>query len=299
MTNDPLCLLCDGPLRIACQSPDLVIHRCRSCGVEARLAVPVTGSGHDHFAELDLAQYEASVGAFRKRSYPAFIARVSRHATGGRWLDVGCSFGWLLRYLADHTAFVPMGVEPSETAAQTARASGLDVLPAAFPDEALGRAGPCRVVSFLDVLEHLEDPVSALEAARALLAADGVVVIQVPDQACLLYRTARALFLASRGRLGFALKRLWLTDLDFPHRFYFARRSLLPLLDRCGFEVLDWYRSPIGEPGHSADRVGYLAGSTARAPRVVAAGVSVITAIDAATGHGGLLTAIARPRRDL
>jgi SAM-dependent methyltransferase len=259
--------------------------------------VPETGAGQDHFAELDLPRYEASVGAFRKRSYPGFIARVSRHASGGRWLDVGCSFGWLLRFLADHTAFEPTGIEPSETAAAAARASGLHVVSGTFPDEALGSFGPFEVVSFLDVLEHLENPAAVLDGARTLLAPGGVVVIQVPDQACVLYQAAKVLFRASGGRLGFALKRLWLTELDFPHRYYFARRSLLPLLDRCGFDVLDWYRSPIGEPGQSADRVGYLAGSESLAPPIVAIGVSVITAIDAATGHGGLLTAIARPRR--
>jgi hypothetical protein len=136
-----------------------------------------------------------------------------------------------------------------------------------------------------------------LESTGRHLGANGVVVIQVPDQACLLYWLAKSLCCWSGGRLDFALRRLWLTDLDFPHRFYFSRRSLERLCSRSGFEIIDCYRAAIGAPGQARDRVGYLKGRRSAALPWVSAGVAVINMLDNLWRHGGLLVVIARPER--
>jgi hypothetical protein len=117
-------------------------------------------------------------------------------------------------------------------------------------------------------------------------------VVQVPDQACLLYWTARALSRWTRGRVDFALRRLWLVGLDFPHLVYFTRPSLTTLLSRCGYEIAGLYRAPISHPRQSYDRVRALPG-TGRFPGIVSVAVGTMTAIDALTGHGGLLVALA------
>jgi len=188
------------------------------------------------------------------------------------------------------------GVEPSPGAAQKARDAGLSVTTGTFPAVA-GDGAPYSVVSFMDVLEHLPDPTLVLESTCRHLGLEGVVVIQVPDQRCLLYWLARALCRWSGGRLDFALRRLWLTDLDFPHRFYFSRRSLDRLCSRSGYEIIDWYRAAIGAPGQARDRVGYLKGKSNVALPLVSAGVATIGALDNLWNHGGLLVVIARPRR--
>jgi len=124
-----------------------------------------------------------------------------------------------------------------------------------------------------------------------------VVVIQVPDQSCLLYWLARSMCRWSVGRLDFALRRLWLTELDFPHRFYFNRRSLDWLCSQSGYEIIDWYRAAIGAPGQARDRVGYLNGKKNAALPLVSAGVATISALDILWRRGGLLVVIARPKR--
>jgi SAM-dependent methyltransferase len=161
----------------------------------------------------------------------------------------------------------------------------------------VGNGAPYSVVSFMDVLEHLPDPTLVLESASRHLGPEGVVLIQVPDQSCLLYWLARSLCRWSGGRLDFALRRLWLTDLDFPHRFYFNRRSLDRLCSGSGYEIIDWYRSPIGAPGQARDRVGYLKGKSNATLSLVSAGVATISVLDNLWKHGGLLVLIARPLR--
>jgi 2-polyprenyl-3-methyl-5-hydroxy-6-metoxy-1,4-benzoquinol methylase len=240
--------------------------------------------------------YARSVQATRESSYDELLAHVRAVVKGGRWLDVGCSYGWLLRRVRA-AGFDGFGVEPSPGAAQRAREAGLSVATGTFP-AVVGDGAPYSVVSFMDVLEHLPDPTLVLESTRQHLGAEGVVVIQVPDQSCLLYWLARSMCRWSGGRLDFALRRLWLTDLDFPHRFYFNRNSLDRLCSRAGYEITDWYRAAIGAPGQARDRVGYLKSKGNAALPLVSAGVATINALDILWKHGGLLVLIARPKRE-
>jgi SAM-dependent methyltransferase len=263
--------------------------------VEFALYPPERRPDRDHFSGLDAEMYARSVKATREASYDQLLTRVSAFIKGGHWLDVGCSYGWLLQHVRT-AGFNAYGVEPSPDAAQKARDTGLKVTTGTFP-ATVGDGPPYSVVSFMDVLEHLADPRLVLESAARQLGPEGVVVIQVPDQSCLLYWLARSLCRWSSGRLDFALRRLWLTDLDFPHRFYFSRPSLERLCSRSGFEVIDWYRAAIGAPGQARDRVGYLQGKSSAALPLVSVGVATINAIDDLWKHGGLLVVIARPKR--
>jgi SAM-dependent methyltransferase len=95
-----------------------------------------------------------------------------------RLVDVGCGTGAVLRGLADFGEAV--GVEANETLLAVARAAGLDARKGALPDDLPIAAGWADVVLLLDVIEHLDDDVAALHAARRLLTAGGVLVVTVP-----------------------------------------------------------------------------------------------------------------------
>jgi len=294
------CPLCSSSrLQARASSRDtLSIFRCRDCDVDFgvyRDNDRATAQAADHFRNLDLEKYERSVRATRESSYDKLLAHVAPITPQGNWLDVGCSYGWLLSRLK-RSGYHGFGVEPSEQAARDATAQGLAVTCGLFPQES-GPQPHYSVISFMDVLEHLIDPPATLQAARKLLEPSGVLVLQVPDRACSLYQIAESLCRYSGGRLDFALRRLWLADIDFPHRFYFSLRPLTELMHRADFEVLDWYRSPIGSPRQALDRVGYLDGRPSWGQRCVALAVAGIGIVDAIAAHGGLLTLIARPRK--
>jgi SAM-dependent methyltransferase len=245
-----------------------------------------------------MESYSRSVQIVRERSYKTLVDSVRAVATGGRWLDVGCSFGWLLQYVQAR-GYEPYGVEPSAGAAEMAREKGLSVEIGAYPDQNGGHA-PYQVISFIDVLEHLPDPFLALEAARHHLSTDGVLVVQVPDRECLMYTIALSMYKASGGRASSPLRRLYLDGLDFPHIFYHSSRSLRTLLERSGLQVLQQYHAPTGSWDTMVDRVAYLEepGRTASVTRMLAFGAGVLQLLDNLLGHGGLLVMVGRSRTD-
>lgn len=286
----PLCLA-DTMQPIALLGSEAAIARCSNCGLacgEHRLDSSETA---DHFRGLDLNRYLRSVGATRKRSYDRLLAEVKPFASSGTWLDVGCSYGWLLERVQS-AGFQAIGLEPSAAAATEARTNGLNVVEGYFPNDIPAEVNPA-VISFMDVLEHLPDPIAALQAAKQKLAPNGIVVVQVPDQACLLYQLAEAMCRVTRGRSSFALRRLWLVGFDFPHRFYFTQRTLQTVMNAAGLQVLRTFRTPIGNPQDALDRVAYTQGHVSLKDRCVALAVAGINAVDALSGYGGLLTMIA------
>jgi SAM-dependent methyltransferase len=86
----------------------------------------------------------------------------------GRLLDVGCGAGDLATVFAAH-GYEVSGVEPSEGAAGHARERGIDMHHGTL-DDAPWAPGSFDAVIFNHVLEHVDDPVDAIERAAALLA---------------------------------------------------------------------------------------------------------------------------------
>ncbi len=286
----PLCLA-DTMQAVAQLGSDVAVARCRICGLATGVHRTYSAEVADHFRGLDLDRYLRSVGATRKRSYDRLLKEVSPFAPAGTWLDVGCSYGWLLERVQE-IGFEAVGLEPSSAAVTEAGSNGLNVVEGIFPDDVPRDLKPA-VVSFMDVLEHLPDPVAALHAAKQKLAPSGIVVVQVPDQACLLYQLAEAMCRMTHGRSSFALRRLWLVGFDFPHRFYFTEKTLRIALNAAGLHVLRTFRTPIGNPQNALDRVAYTQDRVSLKDRCVALAVAGINAVDAAAGYGGLLTMIA------
>jgi SAM-dependent methyltransferase len=288
----PLCHL-DSLRQVARLADEAVVSRCRQCG----LACGEHRSGAanaDHFRGLDQDRYLRSVGATRLKSYDRLRREVQPLVSCGLWLDVGCSYGWLLTYMQER-GYEALGLEPSPPAAAEARNRGVKVVEGLFPQDLPPDTAP-RVISFMDVLEHLPDPIAALTAAREQLAPGGAVVVQVPDQACLLYQVAEGLCRLTAGRSSFALKRLWLVGFDFPHRYYFTQQTLQVAMKAAGLDVQRVYRTPIGNPRDALDRVAYTeTGRVSLGARCVALTVAGINAADAISGYGGLLTMIATP----
>ena len=292
-SQNSVCPICHGEMYLSILEQQFVLYVCSKCGVHYREYRTEKGE-QDHFQQVKMESYSRSVRVIRERSYKVLVEVVLSFVHSGRWLDVGCSFGWLLRYVQSH-GFNPYGVDPSPSAVQAARNIGLSVKLGTYPNED-GRGAPYQVISFIDVLEHLPDPFFILRAVRHHLSPEGVLVVQVPDRECLMYQIALLMFMVSRGRFGDPLRRLYLDGLDFPHIFYYSQRNLNLLLEKSGFQVVRQYRSPIGSWDTMVDRITYLDESTSRrgVARVLAFGASALQAIDNGWGHGGLLTTVSR-----
>ncbi len=96
-----------------------------------------------------------------------------------RLLDAGCGTGGNLPLLRSFGELV--AAEFDAGAAALARARGVcEVVRAGLPDAMPFAAGRFRLITLLDVLEHIDDDAAALRTLGSLLAPDGRLLITVP-----------------------------------------------------------------------------------------------------------------------
>jgi SAM-dependent methyltransferase len=143
--------------------------------------------------------------------------------SNGRLLDVGCSGGLLLADARDR-GFEVTGIEPSPTAAAHALAKGLTVHEALFQDVDLPPAS-FDVIHARLLLEHLPDPRDFIAWSSRLLAPNGVLTVQVPNEFNLLQRTAHSVL----------DKAEWWVAPPF-HINYFTFDGLENLITSCGLQ---------------------------------------------------------------
>jgi SAM-dependent methyltransferase len=126
---------------------------------------------------FDYAGDEANIRLTFKRR----LQRIQRHTkSAGRWLDVGCAYGFLLLE-AQNAGWEVGGVEWSEHAAThapeavRARIKVGSLLQADWPEN------HWDVVSLWDYLEHSQNPKADLEKAAKLLKPGGWLSVIIPD----------------------------------------------------------------------------------------------------------------------
>lgn len=95
-----------------------------------------------------------------------------------RLLEIGCGTGNMLVALAELGEAV--GMEANEALRAVASAAGLDARKGALPDDLVVAPGWADVVLLLDVIEHLDDDLAGLRAARQALRDGGVLFVTVP-----------------------------------------------------------------------------------------------------------------------
>jgi SAM-dependent methyltransferase len=138
-----------------------------------------------------------------------------------RLLDAGAGRGRFVvsAIAAGYDAF---GIEPSERGFDAAGAVGAPVIRADFQNAAI-EPSSVDVATIWHVLEHLDEPATALARARTWLAPRGGLLVGTPNLASL------------QARLG---GERWY-HLDIPrHRVHFTTSGLHALLQASGFEVV-------------------------------------------------------------
>ena len=122
----------------------------------------------------------------------AFIKRHTRNQRPGRMLDLGCGDGTVL-WLAKQDGWQVEGAELSpEHAGVVQRTLGIPVT-ASDIASFHGTPGAYDVVVLTHVLEHVPDPVGALEKIGTLLAPQGIGVLEFPNIDALDARVRRLL----------------------------------------------------------------------------------------------------------
>lgn len=219
------------PALAAYTGATVALVRCRGCGFAQPEALPALP---DFFGRMyDQRWGEGWMEEEFRSGYKDLIfghvlrGLARRVPAGGRTLlDLGAHVGRLI-HLAAGEGWEAEGVELNpRTAAFAARATGL---PVHREDLAVlaDRGRRWGAVTLVDVLEHVPEPVAALEAVRGVMAAGGWIAVKVP------HGKAQLLKETLRGRL-FRGYRPTVAD-NLVHVSHFGPRSLAMALERAGF----------------------------------------------------------------
>ena len=209
-------MLPEGPLR-RCPQCQLLLSSCTSAQHEAALGTWDTDRG--------TLPDERSAQRFRKvtRRRLCKALRLVRGSAPMRLLDVGCSSGSLLEIAAE-IGFSVAGVEPALAAASAARRAGFDVFTGRLQDAGYA-AQSFDVITLIELIEHVTDPLDLLRTSHHLLRPGGAVLINTPNPA-----SWSARVMGSRW-LGFSLTGLG------GHICFYSPAAVRVLAQRTGFEV--------------------------------------------------------------
>jgi SAM-dependent methyltransferase len=195
-------------------------------------------------------------------SHAVILSRLGE-GRGRRALDVGAADGFLAELLT-RQGWQVTALERDPAQAAKARGRCHEVIVADLDQAAPRLQGRFDAIVYGDVLEHLNDPLPVLVALDRALAADGWVIVSVPNVAHLWVRFSLAL-----GRWDYADRGI----LDRTHLRFFTKRSFTALLRDAGLSVEELVATPVPLPlvvpprlhGRALDAVHALSAGAARA----------------------------------
>jgi SAM-dependent methyltransferase len=200
------------------------VIRCVGCGLIRLHPRPSLEESASYYPDAYWFEEDSTAASRFEQAYRRFVLRdhlAFLKGSLGPVLDVGCGGGLLLAMLRER-GVKGIGLDYSDKAAHAAVNYGVPVVCGTLLNAPFVN-GQFRLVTMYHVVEHVEDPQAYLQAARALLARDGRLVIQVPNAASW-----------QAGLLG----RRW-TGFDVPRHLYtFHEKDLRRLLDAAGFEIV-------------------------------------------------------------
>ncbi len=140
--------------------------------------------------ELALAKWDTAAGTLPDRRSAERFRQTARRRLSRirqflpdqarpRLLDVGCSSGSLLA-VATEMGFSAVGVEAAPAPAASARDAGFEVITGTLQDAGFA-AESFDVITLIELIEHVIDPLGLLHACHRLLCPGGVVLINTPN----------------------------------------------------------------------------------------------------------------------
>jgi SAM-dependent methyltransferase len=199
------------------------IRACPRCGFRQVVDIPETLALYE---QLDDPGFLASEQQ-RALQARALLRQLQKHKPQGTLLDIGAASGILVEEAAK-LGYAAQGIEPSHILQAAALRKGRDVRLGTFPHPELTEPYDC--ITLVDVIEHVNDPLTLIGNIANALKPDGVGYLTTPDSGSLAARL-----------MGW---RWW--HYRMAHIGYFNRKNLCHALDKAGLEPLSitrprWY----------------------------------------------------------
>lgn len=233
------CAACDRPLQAGgLNYRGIQYLQCAHCRI-ARMAVVPTATSlrHQYEIEYPLRHPPDRLARARAEVFALILDRIEGLRKPGQLLDVGCGGGHLLK-VADQRGWRCLGTDLSYRACTVVhQACGVEVVQADSAQVPL-RDACVDVVTFVNVLDHVPDPLGALGEAHRVLTSGGFLAIRIPNAA---FHRPWVWLMALCGAL--AQRRGW-DRYPILHLYVFTARGLRRLVERAGFRVVEVRNSP-------------------------------------------------------
>lgn len=237
MENDTkkiVCPNCSSTVNFWDKKGQYDIYSCTNCKLVFVYPLPNPESvyGEDYFsgakAGFGYVDYdkdkEPMIPVFNK--YLDLFSKFGKNK--GELFDIGAATGFFMN-LARMRGYNVLGVEMSKHAVEIAEKKGLKVYEGDLMSLNL-KEDSFDVVTMLDVLEHMTDPLGELIEVKRILKKGGLLVVNSPN---------------GESFLAKILKSKWHLVLPPEHLFYFSPKNLTEYLERNGFTLL--YSGTIGK----------------------------------------------------
>lgn len=150
------------------------IYQCQKCGFRQCNDLEQV---LDFYEKLEDKDYETS-RAERAIQARRILQTVSAHRSTGRLLDIGAGSGILVEE-AQKLGYIAQGIEPSKWLCDQAIERGLPVHHGTLPHMNINP--PYDIVTLIDVIEHVSNPVELLKNIHQIMAKDSIGVVVTPD----------------------------------------------------------------------------------------------------------------------
>lgn len=208
----------------ACTSPGHGEHyqvvRCRQCGLRYSSPRPNEERLNAEYHQVEDPMYERELEG-RLTTFRRNLKLVETICKAGTVLDIGAGMGVFL-HLAQLNGWNVNGIEPSRWSAQKAKELyGLQIEVGGYGLAAQIHA-ELDVVTMWDVIEHLSDPLEALQVCNQVLKPGGKLIFSTVD--------AGSAYARIMGKAW-----PWLMKM---HLYYFDRGTMAAYLRKAGFQTL-------------------------------------------------------------
>jgi 2-polyprenyl-3-methyl-5-hydroxy-6-metoxy-1,4-benzoquinol methylase len=208
-----------------------VVMRCAACGMWFKLLNDPNGVPKAYTGEYgeDETARTYLLGASARNLFRSALADVRKRSPAAkpRLLDLGSGPGVLLEE-ALRMGFAAEGVDHCAANVDAARAKGLEVRRGAAED--LDDRAAFDVITMMDIIEHVADPLRMLNAAQRALKPGGELVVYTPNHRAAVVELAKLLY---RFGVRYPIEELFGRN----HICFFDDRTLPLALKTAGFEM--------------------------------------------------------------
>jgi 2-polyprenyl-3-methyl-5-hydroxy-6-metoxy-1,4-benzoquinol methylase len=162
-----------------------------------------------------------------KKTFSQRLERIQQKYGNGKLLDVGCALGDCLVEAKKLGWKDAKGLEVADYAYKAAKDRGLDVQKGTLEKDTF-KKNTFDVVTYQDVIEHIEDPVQELKKAKRVLKPGGVIFLVTPDVG---------------GLWEKLLGKWWYHYKPGEHIMYFSQKSLREALEKAGYVNIETRRT--------------------------------------------------------